>query len=102
MPDSILKTLQANEALSHVLKCTVRIQREYVDHGIRLWEEPECVQMKNHYSNRMRTMEQLVVELGAPQEEAKKLVMKLVMDLNTSTNSIQQRAWMSIDEAMEA
>jgi hypothetical protein len=100
MTTPTLPELRANDTLTMLLRRTVRIQREYVDHSIALWEEPECVAMKDQWQANIHSMRALVEQLGADPKEAKQLVRKLMGEWNTNTNSIQQRSWMNIEEAM--
>lgn len=100
MPTPTLPELRDNTDLTTMVKRAARILREYSDHSIQLWDEPECVAMKERLQELTREMRTLVEQQGATSDEAKKLVLELGHEFTRANNSIRLRAMMSLEEAM--
>jgi hypothetical protein len=100
MTTPTLPDLRANAELTALVPRAARILHEYIDHGIQLWDEPECVAMEDRHLELIREIRALVKQQGAMPDEAKRLVRELDYEFTRSTNSIRLCAMMSLEQAM--
>lgn len=92
--------LQAHPNLLLLLKRASRVQLEMHDFEFSQWEDPEFLALKEHFHRLLNEARGLLIASGNDAKETKMAVIKLMHKCHPDISKAQQRAWMTIEEAI--
>jgi hypothetical protein len=86
--------------LNSLLKRASRIQVEMLDYSFSQWEEPDFQVLKEHFHRLLNQGKDLLIAAGTDVNDAKHTIMRLMEKCQYGATKAQERAWMTIDEAI--
>ena len=92
--------LQAKPELLLLLKRASRVQLEMNDYEFSQWYDPEFLALKEHFHRLLDEARGLLIALGNDSKESKMAVIRLMNNCHPGISKAQERAWMTIEEAI--